>query len=614
MRNRILFLGAVAGLFIALAADSGAATITNVLPVNVTPSSFTILWRTLASTPSIAVFADANGTSNLFGQLAIEAFPLHTGVPDAAAGYERRQTRYAIRQKTQSLGLMMVRVSGCRPNTTYYYQLTSTPEAGAPVVYPASGPLPSVTTEIENTFVIDDQQLIIDVPGLDNMGRILTLSNSFTAHPIAAVVGDGVGTNQVFFNANDLFALGGQGNFAPIGQQDFTARLLAAGSQPEVLAQFSVTFGTNFMTGGSSQFSFGTEFFAATVGSVLLPTGGTTNVPLSINCSVPVSSVDLLLNIAPGHLDSFTLQALAPELDPAAVSVTASGTNWLVHLPALAGSSIFGNKTIARLAFNATAGQHSAFVPLTLMKITALKPGGTAVASLFGASGRVVVLGPEALVEAGIGADQSRGLTLYGKPNSSYAVESASGLAGTGTWSSIGLVIPMMSYVTNITGLDPSPGNVFYRAVEFFAEPPLLRAWQSADGKLQLTIFGVPGKTYLIRSAAALGFPTVWTDVTTVQLTGSFAFVTPPEPIAMFYRVVELVPPGGPTLKAMSSPVNARTLLVTGDTGHEYTVEYSTNLSNVTVWYPFTKITLSGPTGTLNLPNTNAIIFYRLKN
>ena len=64
----------------------------------------------------------------------------------------------------------------------------------------------------------------------------------------------------------------------------------------------------------------------------------------------------------------------------------------------------------------------------------------------------------------------------------------------------------------------------------------------------------------------------------------------------------------------MSSPVNARALLLTGDDGHEYTVEYNTNLSNVTAWYPLTKVTLSGSTGTVSLANTNPVIFYRLKN
>ena len=45
-----------------------AAVISNVIPVNVTPTSFSILWRTAPSTPSIAIFSDPGGLTNLSGQ------------------------------------------------------------------------------------------------------------------------------------------------------------------------------------------------------------------------------------------------------------------------------------------------------------------------------------------------------------------------------------------------------------------------------------------------------------------------------------------------------------------------------------------------------------------
>jgi hypothetical protein len=66
-------------------------------------------------------------------------------------------------------------------------------------------------------------------------------------------------------------------------------------------------------------------------------------------------------------------------------------------------------------------------------------------------------------------------------------------------------------------------------------------------------------------------------------------------------------------LTAAMSALNARTLLIFGESGHQYTVEYSTNLSNVTVWYPLTNVTLSARTGSVSLDNTNSVIFYRLR-
>ncbi|MGZ8901389.1 MAG: hypothetical protein ACXW3Z_14965, partial [Limisphaerales bacterium] len=55
-----------------------SAVITNATAVNVSPSGFSVFWRAPASsTPSIEVFADAGGVTNLAGQLGKEAFPLH---------------------------------------------------------------------------------------------------------------------------------------------------------------------------------------------------------------------------------------------------------------------------------------------------------------------------------------------------------------------------------------------------------------------------------------------------------------------------------------------------------------------------------------------------------
>ena len=213
--TRFLFLAG----FLAWAAVqvAGAAVITNVLPVNVTPTSFSILWRAYGATPSIAVYADAAGVTNLSGQLGIEAFPLRTGNPDLGTGYERRHDQMALQRKTKSLGYVVMRVTGCRPETTYHYRLSSLQAGATPAIYPDSGPLPSVTTEVENTFVVDDQLLVLDVPGFDSYGRVVTLSNAAAAYCLAAVVGDGAGTNQVFFNASDLFLLGGGGNLGAPG-------------------------------------------------------------------------------------------------------------------------------------------------------------------------------------------------------------------------------------------------------------------------------------------------------------------------------------------------------------------------------------------------------------
>lgn len=159
--------------------DRSEAAITNVVPVNITPSGFSVVWTGPASaTPAISVFTDPAGTTNLAGQVGIEFYPLQTGDPASATPYLRRLNQAQLRQKTMSQGLFHARVSACRPGTTYYYRLSATSPGGQEVsVWPTNGPLPAVTTASENAFVVQSHQLIFNLPGLDPAGSIVLLRN-----------------------------------------------------------------------------------------------------------------------------------------------------------------------------------------------------------------------------------------------------------------------------------------------------------------------------------------------------------------------------------------------------------------------------------------------------
>src|SRR5687768_8329594 len=84
----------------ALVPKAWALSISNVTVVNVTPSSFSVLWRTPSGLePGVSVFQDADGAVNMAGELGVELFPIHTGSPEAANSYERRQSKSAIQSK-----------------------------------------------------------------------------------------------------------------------------------------------------------------------------------------------------------------------------------------------------------------------------------------------------------------------------------------------------------------------------------------------------------------------------------------------------------------------------------------------------------------------------------
>jgi len=532
-KSRIL----VAFLMVAGAlAGNAAVTITNVQPVNVTPTSFGVVWRAGVNyTPSIAVFADAAGKSNITSQLGVTLYPLHTGNPNLDAGYARRQSRIDMNKRTEGMSLAFIQVNGCKPQTPYYFQLTSTPSSGSALVYPALGTLPGVTTAKENSFVINDQPLIIDVPGLDSYGQVVVLSFSNSVYPLAATVGDGVATNQVFFNFNDLIAPVGLTNVMPSGSQTFSLSVLGLGGIVQS-GQFTLSFSQSFGSSQPSVFTFGTEFLYFAFSSAVLQTGQTSNIPLMLKSSASVASLDVSLNLPASRFTNMTLTTLSSEIDPAAVSVTVkSASNVVLHLPALSNQSITGSKQIANFNFKAVTNQHSAFVPVGINQLTATKSGGALVTNLDYESGRIVVVGRESLLENTISENGGQNLTLYANPMHSYSIEYST---NSDVWVRMH-PLAVTQLVTSVSGVPTTSPSIFYRAVQYDADPSILEAHGNADGTRSLVLFGKPGSKYAIQAATTINAIT-WTTVANVTLqTTPFLTIPIDSKNTYFYRAVE---------------------------------------------------------------------------
>ena len=584
-------------LFAGLCA-ANAAIVSNVAPVNVTPMSFSILCRSTYDI-SIAVFADASGTSNLTSQLSIESSPVQTGNPDLPAGYSRRQSQLFLRQKEQSFDFVLIRVTGCQPGTTYYYQLSNSPTS----VYPASGPLPSVITEQENTFVIDDQLLILDIPGLDSMGRLVTLTHTNAAHPLAAVIGDGVGTNQVFFNLNDLFNLATSGNLAPLGSQTFNVDVWGPGGA-DILAQFTVSFSLNFNTAQGNLVNVGTEYLLLSIGSAVLQAGQSTNVPIILNSSAGLASLDLTLNVPPGHLSTLSLTSLAPELDPVAVGVTVqNASNVVLHLPARSGQVISSTQDVAQLSFSATSGQPSAFVPLTLKQAVAARPGNTLMTNLTLVSGRLVIIGQESLLEAGLPTNGAREMTLYAKPYLCYALEYSTNAGPGSVWTRL-RPIAVTQLATPVSGLGGAFSQIFYRAVEFNADPPYIEANRNPDGSRYLTLFGKPGSGYVIESSRALRTPTIWSSVTNVPLSMPFTNIPVADQGMVFFRVGEIFG-SPPAINLVRNADGSADITLFGRAGYAYLLR-SAPPANTNLWATLQRICLDKSFTSVHLSNVMA--------
>jgi hypothetical protein len=209
-----------------------------------------------------------------------------------------------------------------------------------------------------------------------------------------------------------------------------------------------------------------TDFLTVSLGSVVLQTGQTTNVPVQFDSSANLAEVSFALELPANSLSSLAWEGLAPEFDPASATVTAQGpTTCLLHLATRSGLAVTGPKQVGQLAFTA-AMQHSAFVPLNPQSLAAGRTDTTLVTNLFSQAGRAVVIGPEPLLEAGFKPGGTRELTLFGNPPATYGIEYSTNLAGTATWTRLPANYPLTTLSAPVSGLDPAANLIFYRAVE----------------------------------------------------------------------------------------------------------------------------------------------------
>ena len=141
--------------------------------------------------PKLQLFGDSTGTNSLAGQIGLEYNPMITGYPELSTDYDKRLSIIDLKNKAKSIGLFLIRASGCKPGTTYYYRVKVSAE-GQPAQYlPADGTLSSVTTAQWNSLNAESRQLILTIPGTGVDGRVVKLTSTNAPYPLASVVGDG---------------------------------------------------------------------------------------------------------------------------------------------------------------------------------------------------------------------------------------------------------------------------------------------------------------------------------------------------------------------------------------------------------------------------------------
>jgi hypothetical protein len=603
--------GLLIGLTMVLGAFSASASvITNISIVNITPASFSVVWASSPGvTPAISVYSDSGGTVSLAGQVGVKWYPLHTGDPTLTNSYYRRQNQSLIQHATINQGIVQVRVSGLAPNTTYYYRLQVTDTNGQNTIWPVSGALPSVTTAVENDFVVESRQLILTVPGTDPAGSIVILSNTNTSSELAAVVGDGVASNEVYFSLSDLLDASGQTNFLPLGSQSFTAQVLGA-SSGGASQIYSLNFTGSFLIGGVDQVVFSQQL-TLSLSSTVLQEGQSGSLAISLNSSAGVSNLSFVLNLPTNRFSSLTLQGVSPQLGSS--SLQPVGNNSLqMSFASAPGQLLQGSQQLAQLNFTTASNQSSAFVYFSPQSLQAVNADGSTANNSLVQGGRVVIIGPQPLLESLIASTGARQLALYGIPGDSYQIQSSPKPSVSNDWSNFERV-PLTNQVEMLTGLDESKSVIFYRAYEFTALQPIMDVEPSVNGDATFVLYGSPWSAYEFEYATNLASPH-WVVLSRFPFTNSFQIVTglsvnTPD---VFYR--SLLFNADPPVLAPQLVNQNRSLMIYGLSGTNYGLQYSTNVSGTVTWYPLLSYRLTNAFQTItNLGNINPPVFYRLK-
>jgi hypothetical protein len=202
------------------------------------------------------------------------------------------------------------------------------------------------------------------------------------------------------------------------------------------------------------------------LGSTVLRAGQNGSVPVVFSSSSGMTDIEVVLKMEVGRLSNFSVTALTPELTKGTVDVISQDpSTWLLHMRAGQGQIILGSNQISRLNFTANPGQRSVAVPLDLMPFGATRTDGVFLTNRPVQSGRVVIVGEEALLEVSRGPTSTRNLVLYGKPSVSYLVEYTTNLSNP-SWGALATIVLPSTMTASVSGINAQPEEIFCRAVE----------------------------------------------------------------------------------------------------------------------------------------------------
>jgi uncharacterized delta-60 repeat protein len=204
------------------------------------------------------------------------------------------------------------------------------------------------------------------------------------------------------------------------------------------------------------------DYLELTLGETVLRAGQSGSVSVTMTSSAGVTNLSFLLEALEGRATNFVLEMLSPDVQG---SFEPSAPNRsFINYNAAAGQSLIGSRPLGGLGFTTSSNKTSAIIPLSIYSLAAVQANGAPMLRTIANNGRVVFVGTNALLEALIQSNGQRTLTLYGKPQTSYILESTTDLAAPTLWRA-----EWQGAITNLLQVFHLPNTnqtIFYRARE----------------------------------------------------------------------------------------------------------------------------------------------------
>jgi hypothetical protein len=204
--------------------------------------------------------------------------------------------------------------------------------------------------------------------------------------------------------------------------------------------------------------------FTFVIGVSNVMAGEVGGIPLTLETDIAFTEFEADVRYPTSRMSNPRLSSFGPGLETATVTDVEPGVIRL-HFTAANGQSLPGNQLLADLEFDAPAGLESGLFHLaTIGDMTATQALGGTSALGDGRRGRLIYVNQKPVMDFGHLLDGT--VVLYGKPGTSYVVESQA-MISSATWTQRqAITLGAAERFRTVTGIDPQLPAEFYRGRE----------------------------------------------------------------------------------------------------------------------------------------------------